>query len=82
VVNSKRDDEEINGAREEAMQYRLMLNDFSRGLLLLEALSLWLETSYSMANLVTSRFLQGEMDLGLYVPPNTPPELSSRQCRR
>jgi hypothetical protein len=47
----------INGAQEEVMQYRLIPNAVSRGPLILEALSLWLEILYSTANLVTSRSL-------------------------
>jgi hypothetical protein len=43
-------DEEIDGVREEAMPYHLILSDFSRGPLLSEALSLWLGISYSTAN--------------------------------
>jgi hypothetical protein len=77
-----RDGEEIDGDREEAMPYHLKLSDFSRGPLLLEALSLWLETSYSTANLVTSRSLPRETAHGLYVPPNIPPILSSWQYRQ
>jgi hypothetical protein len=75
-------DEEIDGVREEAMPYHLILSDFSRGPLLSEALSLWLGISYSTANQVMSRSLPGEMARGLYVPPNIPPILSSWQYQQ
>jgi hypothetical protein len=77
VVNSKQDDEEIDGVQEGAKPYHLMLIDFSRGPSPSEVSSLWLETSYSTASLITSRSLRGEMDRELFVPPNTPPILSS-----
>jgi hypothetical protein len=57
VADSMQDGGGINGAQEEVMQYRLIPNAVSRGPLILEALSLWLEILYSTANLVTSRSL-------------------------